>query len=266
MVLSAGAVNSPKLLQLSGLGPAALLQEHGVEVVANLPAVGGNLQDHLQIRSVYKVTAGGTLNEMAATWRGKAAIALEYALRRSGPMSAAPSQLGAFTRSEPGTEPRQHRVPRPAPEPRRLRRAAARLPGDHRQCLQPEPDEPRPGGHRQRPAGGRAADPAELSLDRRGPEGGGRQPAGDPADLRAAGARALRAGRVEAGGRVPERRRPGPAGRGHRARRSSIRSAPRRWGATATPERGARHPDADARRARRRRSPGCAWSTPARCR
>ncbi len=102
VVLSAGAVNSPKLLQLSGLGPAALLQEHGVEVVSNLPAVGGNLQDHLQIRSVYKVTAGGTLNELAANWRGKAAIAMEYALRRSGPMSAAPSQLGAFTRSEPG--------------------------------------------------------------------------------------------------------------------------------------------------------------------
>jgi len=102
VVLSAGAINSPKLLQLSGLGPAALLQEHGVEVVSNLPAVGGNLQDHLQIRSVYKVTAGGTLNELAANWRGKAAIAMEYALRRSGPMSAAPSQLGAFTRSEPG--------------------------------------------------------------------------------------------------------------------------------------------------------------------
>ena len=102
VVVSAGAVNSPKLLQLTGLGPGALLQEHGIEVVADLPAVGGNLQDHLQIRSVCKVTAGGTLNELAASWRGKAAIALEYALRRSGPMSAAPSQLGAFTRSDPG--------------------------------------------------------------------------------------------------------------------------------------------------------------------
>ena len=102
VVLSAGAVNSPKLLQLSGLGPGALLSRHGIEVVADLPAVGGNLQDHLQIRSVWKVTRGGTLNELAATWRGKARIALEYALRRSGPMSAAPSQLGAFTRSDPG--------------------------------------------------------------------------------------------------------------------------------------------------------------------
>jgi choline dehydrogenase len=102
VVLCAGAVNSPKLLQLSGLGPGPLLRGHGIEVVADLPAVGGNLQDHLQIRSVWKVTAGGTLNELAASWRGKARIGLEYALRRAGPMSAAPSQLGAFTRSDPG--------------------------------------------------------------------------------------------------------------------------------------------------------------------
>ena len=102
VVLSAGAVNSPKLLQLSGLGPAALLQEHGIEVVADLPAVGGNLQDHLQIRSVYKVTGARTLNETSRGMAGKARIALEYALRRTGPMSMAPSQLGAFTRSEPG--------------------------------------------------------------------------------------------------------------------------------------------------------------------
>jgi choline dehydrogenase len=100
--LAAGAVNSPKLLQLSGLGPGALLAGHGIEVLADLPAVGGNLQDHLQLRTVWKVTAGGTLNEIAGTWRGKAGIALEYALRRTGPMSAAPSQLGAFTRSSPG--------------------------------------------------------------------------------------------------------------------------------------------------------------------
>ena len=102
MVLSAGAVNSPKLLQLSGLGPGALLHGHGIDVVADLPAVGGNLQDHLQIRSVYKVTGARTLNEISRGLAGKARIALEYALRRTGPMSMAPSQLGAFTRSEPG--------------------------------------------------------------------------------------------------------------------------------------------------------------------
>lgn len=101
VVLSAGAVNSPKLLQLSGLGPAELLAGHGIDVIADLPAVGGNLQDHLQIRSVWKVQGAGTLNELSRGF-GKARIALEYALRRTGPMSMAPSQLGAFTRSDPG--------------------------------------------------------------------------------------------------------------------------------------------------------------------
>jgi len=101
VVLAAGAVNGPKLLQLSGLGPADLLAEHGIDILADLPAVGGNLQDHLQIRSVWKVRGAGTLNELSRGL-GKARIALEYALRRSGPMSMAPSQLGAFTRSEPG--------------------------------------------------------------------------------------------------------------------------------------------------------------------
>jgi choline dehydrogenase len=103
VVLAAGAVNSPKLLQLSGLGPAALLRRHDIEVRADLPGVGGNLQDHLQIRSVYKVGGGArTLNESSRGAVGKARIALEYALRRTGPMSMAPSQLGAFTRSDPG--------------------------------------------------------------------------------------------------------------------------------------------------------------------
>ncbi len=102
VVLSAGAINSPKLLQLSGIGPAALLRHHGIPVLADLPGVGANLQDHLQIRSVYKVTGAKTLNTSARGLLGKARIALEYALYRSGPMSMAPSQLGAFTRSGPG--------------------------------------------------------------------------------------------------------------------------------------------------------------------
>ncbi|CAN0580923.1 unnamed protein product, partial [Ectocarpus sp. 12 AP-2014] len=99
VVLCAGAIGSPHLLQLSGVGPAELLREHGVELVHELPGVGENLQDHLQIRSVYKITNGKTLNAMASTLLGKAGIGLEYLLKRSGPMSMAPSQLGAFTRS-----------------------------------------------------------------------------------------------------------------------------------------------------------------------
>ncbi len=99
VVLSAGAIGSPQILQLSGIGPGALLQRHGIEVRHELPGVGANLQDHLQIRSVYAVTGATTLNTLANSLWGKARIGLEYALRRSGPMSMAPSQLGAFTRS-----------------------------------------------------------------------------------------------------------------------------------------------------------------------
>ena len=101
VILSAGAVNSPQLLQLSGIGPAALLRQHGIDVQIDLPGVGANLQDHLQIRAVYKVQGVPTLNTLAASLLGKARIGLEYLIKRSGPMSMAPSQLGAFTRSRP---------------------------------------------------------------------------------------------------------------------------------------------------------------------
>ena len=101
VVLSAGAIGSPQILQLSGIGPGGLLQAHGVDVKVDLPGVGQNLQDHLQIRGVYKVQGVQTLNTLANSLWGKARIGLEYAFRRSGPMSMAPSQLGAFTRSDP---------------------------------------------------------------------------------------------------------------------------------------------------------------------
>ncbi|MEC8580776.1 MAG: GMC family oxidoreductase N-terminal domain-containing protein [Pseudomonadota bacterium] len=101
VALSAGAVNSPKILQLSGVGPAALLQQHGIDVVLDAPGVGENLQDHLQIRAVFSVEGTKTLNTLANSLFGKAMIGLEYVLKRSGPMSMAPSQLGAFTRSDP---------------------------------------------------------------------------------------------------------------------------------------------------------------------
>jgi choline dehydrogenase len=101
VILCAGSIGSPQILQLSGIGPAALLRQHGIEVVSDLSGVGANLQDHLQIRAVFKVQGVPTLNTMANTLWGKAKIGLEYALKRSGPMSMAPSQLGAFTRSSP---------------------------------------------------------------------------------------------------------------------------------------------------------------------
>jgi len=104
VVLSAGSIGSPQILQLSGVGPAELLRQHGIDVVLDAPGVGANLQDHLQIRAVYKIAGAPTLNVMASSMVGKAKIGLEYLLKRSGPMSMAPSQLGAFTRSSPEHE------------------------------------------------------------------------------------------------------------------------------------------------------------------
>ena len=101
VILSAGAVASPQLLQLSGIGPAALLQSKGIALRLDLPGVGANLQDHLQIRTVFKVKNTPTLNTIASSLWGKARIGLEYVFKRTGPMSMAPSQLGAFTRSDP---------------------------------------------------------------------------------------------------------------------------------------------------------------------
>ena len=100
VILCTGAVGTPQLLQLSGIGPAGLLRQHGIDIVRDLPGVGENLQDHLQIRSVYSVKGVKTLNTMANSLWGKALIGLEYVFKRSGPMSMAPSQLGAFTRSD----------------------------------------------------------------------------------------------------------------------------------------------------------------------
>jgi choline dehydrogenase len=101
VVLAAGAIGSPQILQLSGVGPAALMKSRGIDVILDLPGVGENLQDHLQIRAVFKIESGKTLNTLASSFMGKAAIALEYGLKRTGPMSMGPSQLGAFTRSDP---------------------------------------------------------------------------------------------------------------------------------------------------------------------
>ncbi|MBL0253173.1 MAG: GMC family oxidoreductase N-terminal domain-containing protein [Polaromonas sp.] len=105
VILCAGSIGSPQILQLSGIGPGAVLQGKGIDVVHDLPGVGENLQDHLQIRSVYKVKSPNgkniSLNTQANSLLGKAKIGLEYLFKQTGPMSMAPSQLGAFTRSSP---------------------------------------------------------------------------------------------------------------------------------------------------------------------
>ncbi len=104
VILAAGAVNSPKLLELSGIGQPDRIADLGLAPVHALPGVGENLQDHLQIRTVFKVRGTRTLNDLAGSLFGRARIALEYALTRSGPMSMAPSQFGMFTKSSPDRE------------------------------------------------------------------------------------------------------------------------------------------------------------------
>ena len=100
-ILALGSIGSPQLLQLSGIGPADLLTRYQIQPIQILPGVGENLQDHLQIRMQYKVKNVRTLNEMANSLWGKAAMGLEYLFRRSGPLTMPPSQLGAFAKSDP---------------------------------------------------------------------------------------------------------------------------------------------------------------------
>jgi choline dehydrogenase len=100
-ISAAGAVGSPQILQLSGIGPGALLRQHGIPVVVDAQGVGENLQDHLQLRMAFRIRGAKTLNTMAGNWFGKMMIGMQYAWSRSGPMSMAPSQLGAFAKSDP---------------------------------------------------------------------------------------------------------------------------------------------------------------------
>ena len=99
VIISAGAVNSPVLLERSGIGDGERLQALGIPVVQHLPGVGENLQDHLQLRCIYKVSGARTMNTAYHSAFKRAVIGLDYALRRRGPLTMAPSQLGAFARS-----------------------------------------------------------------------------------------------------------------------------------------------------------------------
>ncbi|MEQ8356130.1 MAG: GMC family oxidoreductase N-terminal domain-containing protein [Kiloniellaceae bacterium] len=104
VILAAGSVGSVQLLELSGIGSPAVLRAQGIEVAQEVPGVGENLQDHLQMRMIFKVRNTVTLNQRAGSLIGKAAMGLEYLLKRSGPLSMAPSQLGAFARSDAARE------------------------------------------------------------------------------------------------------------------------------------------------------------------
>jgi choline dehydrogenase len=104
VVLAAGSIGSPQILQLSGIGPGALLQPHGIEVRHDLKGVGENLQDHLQVRCAYKVSGVKTMNERFQSLTQRAGFAAQYVFQRRGPMTMAPSQLGAFVKSDPSRE------------------------------------------------------------------------------------------------------------------------------------------------------------------
>lgn len=101
VLLSAGAIGTPQILELSGIGNATRLASLNIDTVEDLKGVGENLQDHLQIRTVFKISGARTLNEWSSTLWGKVQIGLEYLFKQSGPMAMAPSQLGIFTRSSP---------------------------------------------------------------------------------------------------------------------------------------------------------------------
>ena len=101
IILCAGSVGSPGILQRSGIGPRGLLESLGITVRHELPGVGGNLQDHLQLRLIYQVSGARTLNQVANSALGKLGMGLRYLYDRSGPLAMAPSQLGAFVRSGP---------------------------------------------------------------------------------------------------------------------------------------------------------------------
>jgi choline dehydrogenase len=103
-LLAAGSIGSPQILQLSGIGSGNLLQQFGIPVVAELNGVGENLQDHLQLRMAFKVKGTRTLNTVANSVFGKIGMGLEYFLRKRGPMTMAPSQLGAFAKSDSSQE------------------------------------------------------------------------------------------------------------------------------------------------------------------
>ncbi|MFK8034079.1 MAG: GMC family oxidoreductase [Hyphomicrobiales bacterium] len=104
VILSAGAVGSPQILELSGIGNPKHLNKMGIEVLHESNTVGENLQDHLQLRVAFRVENVKTLNQRAGSIFGRLGIGLEYALWRKGPMSMAPSQLGIFAKSGPEIE------------------------------------------------------------------------------------------------------------------------------------------------------------------
>ena len=104
IILSAGSIGSPQILELSGIGQTDRLKALGIDAVHDLPGVGENLADHLQVRAAFKVSGVKTLNTMSNSLMGRAGMGLDFVLRRRGPLTMAPSQLGVFCKSDPSRE------------------------------------------------------------------------------------------------------------------------------------------------------------------
>ena len=144
IILSSGAVATPKLLQLSGIGPGALLQSFGIEVVHDSPGVGENLQDHLQIRPIYKVSGVKTLNMQYQSLFNRALMGLEYALRRTGPLTMAPFAARSVHTIEPRLCDAEPAIPRAAIILGQVWRFHARFQRLHLQRVQSPAREPWP--------------------------------------------------------------------------------------------------------------------------
>ena len=164
VILAAGAIGSPQLLELSGVGAPDRLGTIGVSVVQALPGVGENLQDHLQLRAIFGVEGVRTLNVDSQSLFKRGMMGLDYAVRRRGPLTMAPSQLGVFAKSSPdyATANIEFHV-----QPLSLDRFGEPMhayPGDNHQRLQPAPREPRIEPCGQRRSARRPRHPAELSV------------------------------------------------------------------------------------------------------
>ena len=257
VVLAAGAIGSPQILQLSGIGPGAVLQPFGIEVRHELKGVGENLQDHLQVRCAYKVQGVKTMNERFQSLVQRAGFAAQYAFQRRGPMTMAPSQLGAFVKSDPSRETpnlQYHVQPLTLPK---FGEPLDPFPGLHRQRRQRPADQPRLGAHHGARSRGASRDQAQLPCDRGGSaRGGGCHPCDAQHRLHAV-AGEVSPGGVSPGTRGAGRRRTGEGGGRHRHHHLSPR----------------RHLQDGQRRDRGGRCagsrctgwPACAWPTPPSC-
>ncbi len=150
VLLAAGAIGSPQILQLSGVGPGALLAEHGIRLVRDMPGVGSNLHDHLQIRSIYTVENTVTLNRRARNWAGRAAMGTRVPAVPNGAAHDAAVAARRVREERSRATGREHRVARAAAVARQVRRAAASVRRDHAVGLQPSADEPRPRADQER--------------------------------------------------------------------------------------------------------------------